>query len=200
MIDKFKNNKMTSSEEDEMFGKYFERKEENNFKNKWNQIIDNQDKGERSKPKVISIFRRKLVRALSAASVLLFVGYFSIAYLQNDTSLGLYSTNSKGDKNVNIKLETLIQSQVFNIVEGEKTSFEHVSSLYKKQQYKEVIQKVNNMLSLNLVDYNELYMLAAMACIQIKDTDKAQFYLKKINNSSTKYNEAKKMLDLISKK
>ena len=195
MLKEFSNNKMSSNDVDSMMEDFFEQKEEKEFRKKWNKILDE----EKQEYKIIKFFRNHMYATVSAASIILMIGFGGIYYTSNYINSEInYSEVTKGNSAMKIKLNSLMNKQSVIIGINATNETKSVWELYKNNQFEKVISSVDSITKFNTnIVSNEILWMAGLSAIKTEDYSKAKSHLTKIDNESTYFQSSKDLLKII---
>lgn len=194
MLKKFTNNEMSSNEVDSMMEDFFKEKDENEFRKRWNKILDD------GKPeyKIIKFFRNNLYTAVSAASIILLIGFGGLYFISKNINTNVqYTDVIKGNTAMKTKLNKLVSN--ISVVIGDESIVETkaVFELYKTNQDKRVIDTVTDKIKSNSKLSEDMFWMAGLSAIKMENYTEAKNFLGKINSTSLKYNKSKELLVII---
>jgi hypothetical protein len=193
MIDKFIKNELSEREEDLLMKQFFEEKEKEEFRNKWKNII--RDENQNNKPKTISIFRSHFYKIAAAASIVLFFGIYNIKFNDKYSEKINYSATSKGDKNIIIN--KIISKYDFNAYSKSSNISKVLVEKYNLNNYDVVVGIVGETLNKDSIPTNENIWLAAVSAIKMNEIEKAKQFLIKLKNDSKYSKDSQKLLKLL---
>ncbi len=196
MIKEFIKNELSEREVASMMKGFFKKKDELDFEHKWRGIIKEDIKREDKSP--IFYLHKHVYSVVSAASIVILIGFFSYHFYTNNTYVNSdYSISTKGVNENYIRINKLIDRYSLLVNPNLSSKENQVSNYYIEKKYSTIVNIIDTDLKGNSTISDRILFIGAISAIKNSKYYKARSYLNRIDKNSKYYNDAIELLALL---